>query len=114
MVAKLIFVAENDTCLFCSWFRNNEVQFAGQLQPQGCGFTLKVPAGDSKVTILVKQLACGSFIKVDRWKSTRFEYVDISKLSTSRPKLLRFWCWKEFNNQYVNLTLLLGLVYVRM
>ncbi|KAG0566349.1 hypothetical protein KC19_7G057100 [Ceratodon purpureus] len=29
--------------------RNNEVQFAGQLQPQGCAFTLKVPAGDSKV-----------------------------------------------------------------
>ncbi|CAM6117688.1 unnamed protein product [Calypogeia fissa] len=29
--------------------RNNEVQFAGQLQPQGCTYTLSVPAGDPKV-----------------------------------------------------------------
>lgn len=29
--------------------RNNEVQFAGQLQPRGCSYTLKVPAGDVKV-----------------------------------------------------------------
>lgn len=29
--------------------RNNEVQFAGQLQSQGCAYTLKVPAGESKV-----------------------------------------------------------------
>uniref|UniRef100_A0A7I4B749 Zinc finger ZPR1-type domain-containing protein n=1 Tax=Physcomitrium patens TaxID=3218 RepID=A0A7I4B749_PHYPA len=29
--------------------RNNEVQFAGQLQPQGCAFTLTVPAGEPEV-----------------------------------------------------------------
>ncbi|XP_021735966.1 zinc finger protein ZPR1-like [Chenopodium quinoa] len=29
--------------------RNNEVQFAGELQPRGCSYTLKFPAGDSKM-----------------------------------------------------------------
>ncbi|KAJ6852761.1 zinc finger protein zpr1-like [Iris pallida] len=29
--------------------RNNEVQFAGQLQPRGCCYELKVPSGDSQV-----------------------------------------------------------------
>ncbi|XP_074273601.1 uncharacterized protein LOC141597146 [Silene latifolia] len=29
--------------------RNNEVQFAGELQPRGCCYTLKVPAGDPQV-----------------------------------------------------------------
>ncbi|KAI3994636.1 hypothetical protein MKX01_027526 [Papaver californicum] len=29
--------------------RNNEVQFAGQLQPKGCSYSLKVPAGDLKM-----------------------------------------------------------------
>ncbi|GAB4834311.1 hypothetical protein Ancab_032563 [Ancistrocladus abbreviatus] len=29
--------------------RNNEVQFAGELQPRGCCFTLKFPAGDVKM-----------------------------------------------------------------
>ncbi|KAI3948271.1 hypothetical protein MKW92_035259 [Papaver armeniacum] len=29
--------------------RNNEVQFAGQLQPKGCSYSLKVPAGDQKM-----------------------------------------------------------------
>eukprot|EP00250_Pteridium_aquilinum_P017721 c23752_g3_i2 orf=68-1510(+) len=28
--------------------RNNEVQFTGQLQPQGCCYTLNVPTGDAK------------------------------------------------------------------
>lgn len=35
-------------CLHCNE-RNNEVQFAGQLQPQGCCHTLNVPKGDAKV-----------------------------------------------------------------
>lgn len=35
-------------CPHCNEW-NNEVQFAGQLQPQGCCYTLKVPAGDVKV-----------------------------------------------------------------
>ncbi|XP_021754038.1 zinc finger protein ZPR1-like [Chenopodium quinoa] len=29
--------------------RNNEVQFAGELQPRGCSYTLKFPAGDSEM-----------------------------------------------------------------
>lgn len=29
--------------------RNNEVQFAGQLQPKGCSYKLEVTAGDSKI-----------------------------------------------------------------
>ncbi|CAO2820018.1 unnamed protein product [Amaranthus hypochondriacus] len=29
--------------------RNNEVQFAGELQPRGCCYTLKFPAGDTKM-----------------------------------------------------------------
>lgn len=29
--------------------RNNEVQFAGELQPRGCSYTLKFPAGDVKM-----------------------------------------------------------------
>lgn len=33
--------------LFC--FRNNEVQFAGELQPRGCCYRLNVPLGDAKV-----------------------------------------------------------------
>lgn len=34
---------------FAIFFRNNEVQFAGELQPRGCCYTLKVPAGDQEV-----------------------------------------------------------------
>ncbi|OVA05104.1 zinc finger protein [Macleaya cordata] len=29
--------------------RNNEVQFAGQLQPRGCCYSLKIPSGDRKM-----------------------------------------------------------------
>ncbi|MQM09398.1 hypothetical protein Taro_042263 [Colocasia esculenta] len=29
--------------------RNNEVQFAGAIQPRGCRYTLTVPSGDAKV-----------------------------------------------------------------
>lgn len=35
-------------CTHCNE-RNNEVQFAGQLQPKGCCYSLKVPAGQSEV-----------------------------------------------------------------
>jgi len=35
--------------LVCLCARNNEVQFAGQLQPKGCCYTLKVPAGHPEV-----------------------------------------------------------------
>ena len=30
--------------------RNNEVQFAGELQPKGCTYRLEVPSGDPKVS----------------------------------------------------------------
>jgi hypothetical protein len=33
---------------FC---RNNEIQFAGQLEPNGCQFTLKVPISNRKVLV---------------------------------------------------------------
>lgn len=29
--------------------RNNEIQFAGELQPRGCSYYLKAPNDDSKV-----------------------------------------------------------------
>ncbi|KNA21846.1 hypothetical protein SOVF_039550 [Spinacia oleracea] len=29
--------------------RNNEVQFAGEIQPRGCSYTLKLPAGESQM-----------------------------------------------------------------
>lgn len=31
------------------FYRNNEVQFAGELQPKGCTYRLEVPSGDPKV-----------------------------------------------------------------
>ncbi|CAL0331278.1 unnamed protein product [Lupinus luteus] len=35
-------------CIHCSE-RNNEVQFAGEIQPRGCNYSLKVPSGDPKM-----------------------------------------------------------------
>lgn len=36
--------------LFCSFFlRNNEVQFAGEIQPRGCHYRLEVSPGNRKV-----------------------------------------------------------------
>ncbi|XP_020597384.1 zinc finger protein ZPR1-like, partial [Phalaenopsis equestris] len=35
-------------CPHC-YERNNEVQFAGQLQPRGCYYQLKVPSGDQQI-----------------------------------------------------------------
>lgn len=32
--------------------RNNEVQFAGEIRPRGCCYTLVVPAGDQKVIFI--------------------------------------------------------------
>jgi len=29
--------------------RNNEVQFAGEIQPRGCRYTLEIPSGEQKV-----------------------------------------------------------------
>lgn len=34
-------------------FRNNEVQFAGEIQPKGCHYLLEVPLGDQKVVLKV-------------------------------------------------------------
>ncbi|VAH54965.1 unnamed protein product [Triticum turgidum subsp. durum] len=39
-------------CPHCSE-RNNEIQFAGQLQPKGCCYTLKVPKGQPEAVKLV-------------------------------------------------------------
>ena len=33
--------------------RNNEIQSAGQLQPKGCCYCLKVPSGQSEVSYLL-------------------------------------------------------------
>ncbi|VAH39425.1 unnamed protein product [Triticum turgidum subsp. durum] len=55
-------------CPHCSE-RNNEIQFAGQLQPKGCCYTLKVPKGQPEAVKLVSQyLSVGPkiFPKQDR------------------------------------------------
>ena len=31
--------------------RNNEVQFAGEIQPRGCCYTLQIPSGNQKVEL---------------------------------------------------------------
>jgi hypothetical protein len=41
----LISVAHN-------YVRNNEIQFAGQLQPKGCCYRLEVPSGQSEVCLM--------------------------------------------------------------
>lgn len=33
-------------------FRNNEVQFAGEIQPRGCCYCLEVHASDQKVILM--------------------------------------------------------------
>lgn len=35
--------------LLIAWLRNNEVQFAGEIQSRGCCYQLQVPSGDKKV-----------------------------------------------------------------
>jgi len=36
------------------FYRNNEVQFAGEIQPRGCSYHLEVSAGDVKVGALIQ------------------------------------------------------------
>ncbi|KAL9277440.1 hypothetical protein ACSQ67_025011 [Phaseolus vulgaris] len=36
--------------------RNNEVQLAGEIQPRGCCYTLKIPSSEQKLTSMLEVL----------------------------------------------------------
>lgn len=40
------------------FYRNNEVQFAGEIQPRGCSYRLHVLSGDDKVVDALIQVVC--------------------------------------------------------